>query len=68
MDTGGGGMGTYVVSLPRVLSPLDFLVEVRQVKTHTPGRLREYFMYRHWKAQVEILQEEPSVENINPQA
>ena len=68
MDTGGGGIGTYVVSLPRVLSPLDFILEVRQVRTHPPDRLREYFMYRHRKAQVAILQEDPSVENINPPA
>ena len=60
MDTEGGGRETYMVYFSRVLNSVAFLVEGCLARANTPGRLRKTIMYRHWKAQVVILQEGPS--------
>ena len=59
VDVGGGGMEVYKVSSPWILKLLECLVEVCLAKTKTPGRLRENFMFCHWKSKVAILQEVP---------
>ena len=56
VETGGGGSDTYVVYLPRVLTLVVCTVEWLPARGQKLGRLREHFMYRHWKAQVSILQ------------
>ena len=41
MDVGGGGMGVYKVSFPRILKLVECPVEGCPSKAKTPGRLRE---------------------------
>ena len=50
VDVRGGGMYIYVVSFPRVLALVVFLVEGFLERMHNPGRIHEHCMYRHWKA------------------
>ena len=59
VDVGGGGLETYVVSFLRILKLVECLVEGCLVKTNNPGRLRDHFMYQHWKSKVVILQKRP---------
>ena len=59
VDVGGGGLEKYVVSFPQVLKLVVFPIDRSLASANNPGRLREQFMYRHWKAKVEIIQEEP---------
>ena len=46
----------YMVSFPRVLKLAACPVDGCMARTHNPGRLREHFMYCHWKVKVAILQ------------
>ena len=54
MDTwgGGGGRDTYMVSFTCVLTSVVYPVEGYPEKACTTVRIRENFMYRHWKDQV----------------
>ena len=55
VDVGGGGSDTYVVSFTWILKSAECPVEGCPIRANTPGRLRENFMYRCWKARVEIV-------------
>ena len=59
VDVGGGGLEVYKVSFPWILKSVDCQVEGCPAKAKTPERLREHFMFRHWKSKVAILQEGP---------
>ena len=59
VDVGGGVTETYVVSFPRVLKSVACLVDGCPERAHNPDRLRDNFMYPHWKAKVVILHEGP---------
>ena len=59
VDVGGGGLEVYKVSFPRIQKSVECPVEGCPAKEKTPGRLREHFMFRHWKLMVGILQEGP---------
>ena len=50
VDVGGGVPETYVMSFPRVLKLVVFLVDGFPTRAHNPGRLREHYMHRPWKA------------------
>ena len=52
-------MEVYKVSLPRIIKSVDCPVEGFSAKGKTPVRLRENFMFFHWKSKVDILQEGP---------
>ena len=43
----------------RIMKSVDCLVEGFSARAKTPGRMRENFMYRHWKLKVSIMQEGP---------
>ena len=55
MDIGGGGPEIYVVSFPRVFKFAVLPVDGRPVRAHNPGRMRNNFMYRHWKSKIAII-------------
>ena len=57
VDVGGGGLEVYKVSFPRILKLVDCPVEGCLAKEKPPGRLREQFVFCHWKLKVDILQE-----------
>ena len=57
VDVGGGGAETYLMSFPRILTLVEFLVEGCPSRAPKPVRLHENFMYRHWKSKISILQE-----------
>ena len=59
VDVGGGGLEVYKVSFPRIIKSVDCPVERCPSKAKTPGRLRRYLMFCHWKLKVAILQEGP---------
>ena len=54
VDVGGGGLDVYKVSFLRILKSLEC-----PAKSKTPGRLRENYIFHHWKSKVSILQEVP---------
>ena len=53
----GVGLEIYKVSFPRILKSVDCLVKGCKAKAKTPGRLREKFIFCHWKLKVAILKE-----------
>ena len=53
VDVRGGSPETYKVSFLPILKLTEFLVEGCPEKENTPGRLRENFMYQHWKLKAE---------------
>ena len=53
----GVGMSTYVVSFPRVLHEAKFPVPGCPSVAHSSGRLREHFMYCHFRSNVAVVQE-----------
>ena len=53
----GVGMSTYVVSFPRVLHEAKFPVPGCPPVAHSSGRLREHFMYCHFRSNVAVVQE-----------
>ena len=57
VDVGGGGPEIYKVLFPRILKLVECPVEGRPERAKPPGRLRDNFMYRHWKSKVSIMQE-----------
>ena len=57
VEVGGGGPETYVVSFPQALKSVACPVDGCPERAHNPVRLRENFMYWHWKAKISILQE-----------
>ena len=57
VDVGGGGMNTYKVLFPRILKSAECPVEKCTARENPLERLRENFMYRHWKSKVAILKE-----------
>ena len=57
VDIGGRGSKNYVVSFPLILKLVEYLVEGCTERAKKPGRIREHFIYRHWKAKVEIVLE-----------
>ena len=61
MDVGVGGLEVYKVSLPQILKSVECPEKGSPTKAKTPGRLRENFMFRHWKSKVAILQEVPEL-------
>ena len=48
-----------MVSFPHFLTSVTCKVEYYPERNHTLGRIREHFMYRHWKARAVILQDGP---------
>ena len=61
VDVNGGGPDTYVVSFLWVLELVAYLVDGCPERVNNPGRLREHFMYLHWKSKVVIIQEVPEL-------
>ena len=59
VEVRGGRMEVYKVSFTWILKLVDCPVEGCPAKAKTPGRLREHFIFRHWKLKVDILQEGP---------
>ena len=57
MDVRGGGPEIYKVSLPQILKSVECRLEGCLARAKKTGRLREHFMYRHWKLRVAIMQE-----------
>ena len=57
VDEGGGEPTTYVVSFPRVLKTLEFLVPGCPSVAHSMGRLSNHFMYRHFCLRVAVVHE-----------
>ena len=57
VDFGVWGTGLYVVSFPCVLTLLEYMLEGFPERAHDPGRIREHYIYRHWKSQIAILRE-----------
>ena len=55
----GGRMEVYKVSFPRILNLMECPVEGCPDKAKKPGRIRDFFMFRHWKSKVDISQEGP---------
>ena len=53
----GGGLTTYVVSFPRVLQEVIYPVPGFPAVAHSAGRLRENFMYFHFRYNFEVFQE-----------
>ena len=49
VDVGGGGPETYKLLFLRILKSVECLVEGCPERGKTPGRLRDNFMYLHWK-------------------
>ena len=60
LDVFRWGLETYMVYFPRVLKLVACPVDRCSERAQNPGRLREHFMYRNWKAEVAILQEAPA--------
>ena len=59
VDARGGGLEVYKVSFPRILKSVEFPVEGCPARAKNPERLREHFVFRHWKSKVAIFQEGP---------
>ena len=59
VELGGWGAKTSVVSFPRVLKLVVCRVDGCPARAKKSGRLREQFIYRNWKAKVEIIHEGP---------
>ena len=59
VDVGGGGLEVYEVSFTQILKSVDCPVEGCPAKEKPPVRLREHFMFLHWKSKVDIFQEGP---------
>ena len=59
VEAGGGGPEINKVSFPRILKSVECPVESFPARAKTPGRLREHFIYQHWKSKVSITQEGP---------
>ena len=57
MDVGGRRLDMYVVTFPRMLKSVAFLVDGLPERTHNPGRLMEKCMYRHRNSKIVIIQE-----------
>ena len=56
VDEVGGGPSTYLVSFPRLLQEVKCPVPGCSVEVHSAGRLREHFMYRHFRSKVVVFQ------------
>ena len=50
-----GGHTTNLVSFPRILKSVDCPVQGRPEMTHSVGRMRENFMYIHFRSNVAFL-------------
>ena len=59
VDVGRGGPETHRVSFPRVLKSVACSVDGCPPRKNNPGRIREHFIYRHWKSNVILIQEGP---------
>ena len=59
VDVGGGVRDIYRVSFLWVLKSVVCPVYQCPAREINPGRLREHFMYRHWKSKVDIIQKVP---------
>ena len=59
VEVGEGGTDIYKMSFLRILKSVECPVEVCPARAKTLGRLRENFMYRHWKSKVDIIKEGP---------
>ena len=57
VDKVGGGPTTYVVSLPRFLQQVNYLVTRCLTVPHSVGRIQEHFMYCHFFFKVAVVQE-----------
>ena len=53
----GEGPATYVVSFPRVLQSVRCPVPGFPAVCHSAGRLREHFMFRHFRSRIAVVQE-----------
>ena len=56
VDVGGGGPEIYNMLFPRILKSLDCPVKGCPAMANPPGILRGYFIYRHYKLKVDIMQ------------
>ena len=52
-----GGNTTYVLSFPRILKSVDFLVSGCSEISHSAGPMSENFMCRNFRSEVAVLQE-----------
>ena len=59
VEVGGGGLEVYKVSFFRILKSVEFSGEGYPAKKKITGRLKEHFMFHHWKLKVDIFQEGP---------
>ena len=57
VDEVGGGPTTYVVSFPKVLQEVRCPVPGFPVVAHITVRLREHFMFCHFRSQMAVFQE-----------
>ena len=56
-DEIGGGLTTYVVSLPKVLQEVRCPVTGCPAVAHSAVRLRKHFMYSHFLSKMAVVQE-----------
>ena len=56
VDEVGGGLTTYVVSLPKVLQEVVCPVPGCPSVAHSAGRLCEHFMFCHFRSKVAVVQ------------
>ena len=54
VDTEERRMDTNMVFFPIVLTSVVIPAEGCPYRSNTPGRIREHFIYQHWKDQLEI--------------
>ena len=59
VDVSRGGLDIYVVYFPLLLKLVACLLDGYLAQANNSGRLREHFMYWHWKSKVAIIQEGP---------
>ena len=60
VNVGRGGLDTYAVSFPQVLKSVVCPMYGCPARDHNLGKIRENFMYWHWKAEIAIVQEGPT--------
>ena len=57
VDVGGGGLEIHKVSFPQIFKSVECPVEGCPDMAKPPERLRDNFMYRHWKSKSAISEE-----------
>ena len=57
VDERGKGPSTYVVSFPKIIQSVRCPVPGCPARAHSARRLREHFMFRHFRSQIAVVQE-----------